>query len=315
MLSGKLEELMQGNTLSRATSTDGFNTVAIIGQGVMGRGLTWAIAAKGLSVICVEKDEESIEKAKKLLNEEMEYEILRWGLTGSEKRAILSRTTFTSNLSDVANCDMVLECILEDIHLKVELFKKLDEITPKVVIFATNTSTLSITEIANATHRRENVVGLHFLNPVPKIPLVEVVRGLHTSDKTYNKIREFVSQIGKTSVEVYEYPGFVTTRVILPMLNEAMMVVMEGIASPTGVDTAMRLGYNLNLGPLGLADSMGLDEVLNWMDELFREFGDMKYRPPAILKKLVRAGHLGKKSGRGFFQYDEFGRAIGENKF
>ncbi len=314
-MSGKLEELMIGNTLSRATNSDGFNSVAIIGQGVMGRGLTWANAAKGLSVICIEKDVTDIEIARGLLSVEMDIEIQRWGLTTSEKRAILSRTTFTTDLNEAANCDIVLECIPEELEMKKALFQKLDKITPRAVIFATNTSTLSITELANSTTRAENFVGLHFLNPVPKIPLVEIIRGLHTSDKTFNKVRQFATQLGKTSVEVYEYPGFVTTRVILPMLNEAMMVVMEGVASATGVDTAMRLGYNLNMGPLGLADNMGLDEVLNWMDELFREFGDMKYRPPAILKKLVRAGHLGKKTNRGFFLYDEFGRITGENKF
>jgi 3-hydroxybutyryl-CoA dehydrogenase len=314
-LSGKLEELMIGNTLSRASNADGFNTVAIIGQGVMGRGLTWASASKGLSVICIEKDETDVEIAKGLLSVEMDIEIQRWGLTTSEKRAILSRTTFTTNLNDVVNCDIVLESIPEDLEMKKNLFRQLDKITPRVVIFATNTSTLSITELANSTSRPENFVGLHFLNPVPKIPVVEIIRGLHTSDKTFNQVRQFATQLSKTSVEVYEYPGFVTTRVILPMLNEAMMVVMEGVASATGVDTAMRLGYNLNMGPLGLADNMGLDEVLNWMDELFREFGDMKYRPPAILKKLVRAGQLGKKTRKGFFLYDEFGRVIGENKF
>ena len=316
-MSGKLDELINENKLTdiNAVSGSGINNVAIFGLGIMGRGLAWAIASKGISVTCVERTEKDAEEVKTHLEEEMDAEILRWGLTESEKRAILSRTDFIYDLDDMGPCDMVLECVPEDLQKKINLFKKLDDIMDENVIFATNTSTLSITELANATKRPELVLGLHFLNPVPKISLAEVVRGLHTSDTTFKRIQDFVTQIGKTSVEVYEYPGFVTTRVILPMLNEAMYVVMEGVASSTGVDTAMRLGYNLNIGPLRLADNMGLDEVLNWMSELFHELGDQKYRPCPILKKLVRAGHHGKKTRKGFFIYDELGRLTGENKY
>ncbi|MBU1652704.1 3-hydroxybutyryl-CoA dehydrogenase, partial [bacterium] len=177
-------------------------------------------------------------------------------------------------------------------------------------IFITNTSVLSITEIAEVTDRQEQVIGMHFMNPVPKTPVVEIVRGLKTSDKTFDSISKFAVQLKKTPIEVYEYPGYVTTRVILPMINEAMYVLMEGVASAEDIDKAIKLGYNMERGPLALADQMGLDEVKTWMESLFRELGDLKYRPCPLLRKKVRAGQLGRKSGHGFFYYNEHGIRI-----
>jgi 3-hydroxybutyryl-CoA dehydrogenase len=204
----------------------------------------------------------------------------------------------------------VIEAVDEDFELKKSIFKKLDQICPPETIFVSNTSTLSLTKISEVTKRPDKIIGMHFLNPVPKVPLVELVRALKTSDETFKKVKAFAEQIGKTVVEVYEYPGFVTTRVILPMLNEAMHVLMEGIATAEGIDTAMKLGYNFQMGPLEMADTMGLDEVLTWMETLYRELGE-KYRPCPLLRKLVREGKLGKKTGEGFFKYDEYGRKIG----
>jgi 3-hydroxybutyryl-CoA dehydrogenase len=186
---------------------------------------------------------------------------------------------------------------------KQNLFKKIDEICDKETIFVTNTSALSITEIAEVTQRPERVIGMHFLNPVPKIPLVEIVRALKTSDETFNIINEFSDTLDKTAVEVFEYPGYITTRVIVPMINEAMYILMEGVASAEHIDTAIRLGYNFSKGPLALADMIGLDELMAWMETLFRELGEAKYRPCPLIRKLVRAGHLGVKTGKGFFEY------------
>lgn len=193
---------------------------------------------------------------------------------------------------------------------KKSLFKQLDKICNSNTIFVSNTATLSLTKLAEATSRPEKIIGMHFLNPVSKVPLVEIVRALKTSDDTFKKIKKFAEDLGKTVVEVFEYPGFVTTRVILPMLNEAMQALLEGIATAEGIDTAIKLGYGLNVGPLEMADTMGLDEILTWLDTLYHELGTPQYRASAILRRKVREGHLGKKTGEGFFKYDESGKRI-----
>ncbi len=284
--------------------------VAVVGIGIMGRGIVQAIAQAGFDVIAVEKDEETLKIAKEKLEEALDYEIQRWAMTKSEKKSLLSRIEWTTDIEDVKECDLVIEAVDEDFDLKKTIFKKLDQICPPETIFVSNTSTLSLTKISEVTKRPDKIIGMHFLNPVPKVPLVELVRALKTSDDTFKRVKAFAEQIGKTVVEVYEYPGFITTRVILPMLNEAMHVLMEGIATAEGIDTAMKLGYNFQMGPLEMADTMGLDEVLTWMETLHKELGE-KYRPCPILRKLVREGKLGKKTGEGFFKYDEYGRKIG----
>ncbi|HCW75957.1 MAG TPA: 3-hydroxybutyryl-CoA dehydrogenase [Candidatus Marinimicrobia bacterium] len=303
-MTDKLEQLMYANQKVQMPG-ELMNRVAIIGGGQMGRGLAQLIAGKGREVVLIEKDDPTAELARQKLSVEMDQEIERWGLTTGEKRGVLSRIAFSSDISGVAECELVIEAIPENLELKRQLFQQLDQLCETETIFVTNTSTLSITEIATTTsdYRQELFIGLHFLHPVPKIPVVEIIRGLRTSDKTYEKIRDFSRSIGKQDVEVYEYPGYVTTRVILPMLNEAMYTLMEGIATAEGIDTAMKLGFSMTRGPLALADEIGLDEILYWMESLFKELGDLKYRPCPILKKMVRAGHLGRKVGRGFFEY------------
>ena len=231
----------------------------------------------------------------------------RWTLTEPEKEGILRRIRVGYGLSDAAGADIVIEAVTEDFELKSQIFAELDEICDPKIVFITNTSTLSISELAAATKRADRMVGLHFLNPATRTKVVEVIRGLATSDDTVATVKDFAKALGKTPIEVFEYPGYVTTRVMLPMINEAIHVVMEGVASAEDVDTAMKLGYNLETGPLALADRMGLDEVMNWMEHLFHELGDLKYRPCPLLRKMVRAGRLGVKSGEGFFRYKQGG--------
>jgi 3-hydroxybutyryl-CoA dehydrogenase len=231
-------------------------------------------------------------------------------MTNSDKKAILGRITWETNFDNVDDCELIIEAVAEDFDLKVDIFSKLDKKAKEDCIFVSNTSTLSLTKISETTSRPDKMIGLHFLHPVPKIPVVEVVKCLHTSNETISKVKAFVSNIGKTPVEVYEYPGFVTTRAIVPLLNEAMHILLEGVADAKDIDTAMKLGYNFQMGPLEMADSMGLDEVLAWMETLWKTLGEPRYRACPILRKLVRERKLGKKSGEGFYKYDEHGNII-----
>ncbi len=277
--------------------------VGIIGGGTMGRGIAAFMAQAGIEVQLCELDQELAESALAKIGDYFDYEISRWALTEGDKRALMKRIGVTASLQDLAGLPVLIEAIPEDLSLKVGLFKELSRLNPPTTFFVTNTSTLSITAMAEHIAHPQRFIGAHFLNPVTRVKLVELIRGLQTSGETYQQVREFLIRLGKTPIEVYEYPGYVTTRVILPMINEAMHVVMEGVASAEDVDIAMKLGYNMEVGPLALADRMGLDEVMKWMDYLFRELGDLKYRPCPVLRKKVREGDLGVKTGRGFFEH------------
>lgn len=280
-------------------------SVGVVGGGSMGQGIAITCAAAGLDVLLCEKDDERAKAALAAIGEELDRDIAKWRRTESEKRAVLARIRTVERLAALEAAEIVLEAVPEDLELKTSIFQELDRACPPEDILATNTSTLSVTEIGARTKRPDRVIGLHFLMPVPRVPLVEMVRGLKTSDATFRTAQEFVRLLGKTGVEVFESPGYVTTRTILPFLNEAMHIVMEGVASPEAVDTSMKLGYGLPIGPLALADRMGLDEVNRWMQYLFDELGDLKYRPCPLLRKMIRAGHLGVKTGKGFFEYPE----------
>jgi 3-hydroxybutyryl-CoA dehydrogenase len=263
-----------------------------------------------MEVTIIEKNNERLEWAKAQLSETIDREIKRWAMTNSEKKAIFSRITWDIDITKIQDCDLVIEAVDEDFDLKVRIFKEMDKHAKKDAIFVSNTSTLSLTKISETTSRPDRVIGMHFLNPVPKVPLVEIVKCLHTSNETVKKVKDFANRIGKTPVEVYEYPGFVTTRAIVPLLNEAMYILLEGVATAKDIDTAMRLGYNFQYGPLEMADMMGLDEVLAWMETLWKTLGEPRYRACPILRKLVRERKLGRKTGEGFYKYDQHGNKI-----
>lgn len=286
--------------------------VFVVGAGVMGTGIAELIASTGTEVALIDKTTELAEDGIKRISENMNREIERWGLTKAEKKAILSRIFPSADLSLIAEAEMVIEAIPDRLDQKQQIFAEMDTICQPETILVTNTSTLSISQIAAATKRPDRVVGMHFLNPVTKIQIVEVVRGLQTSEKTYRTIREFAESINKRPILVHEYPGYVTTRIIVPMLNEAMHVLMEGISTADDIDTAMKLGFGFNVGPLALADMMGLDEVISWMENLISELSEHKYNPCPLLRRMVRAGHLGVKTGEGFFKYDAEGNRIKE---
>jgi 3-hydroxybutyryl-CoA dehydrogenase len=282
--------------------------VGIVGAGTMGQGIAIACASAGLDVLVSERTPQSAQASMAEIVHGLDRDIAKWRRTESEKRAILARIRTVDSFGALEAAQLVVEAVPDDLELKIGIFQELDLVCPPEDILATNTSALSVSEIASRTKRPDRILGLHFLTPVPVVPLVEVVRGLSTSDQTLHDALEFVRLLGKTGIEVFEYPGYVTTRVILPFINEAMYVVLEGVATAEAVDTSMRLGYGMPLGPLALADRMGLDEVMRWMQHLFDELGDLKYRPCPLLRKMVRAGRLGVKAGIGFFAYDEEGR-------
>jgi 3-hydroxybutyryl-CoA dehydrogenase len=304
----KLEDLLGKNNFNE----EAINSVAIIGAGVMGQGIAQTISASGIDVVIIERNEENLNSAKESLADSIDNEIKRWALTQSEKKSIFSRINWELSIEKVKDCDIIIEAVDEDLELKKEIFKTLDKLARKDTIFISNTSTLSLTKIAEITKRRDKIIGMHFLNPVPKVPLVELVKCLYTSNETVEKVKLFAARIGKTPVEVYEYPGFVTTRAIVPLLNEAMYILLEGVATARDIDTAMKLGYNFQTGPLEMADMMGLDEVLAWMETLWKTLGEPRYRACPILRKLVREKKLGKKTREGFYKYDESGKIISQ---
>ncbi len=296
--------------LRKKKGDDRFTKVGVIGLGFMGQGIAETIANAGIEVVAVEKNEERLKAGLDGLSRAMDQEIQRWGKTASEKRAVLSRVSPTTSMAKLKECRIIIEAVDENFELKRQLLETFSSIAEPDAVFISNTATLGLTKLAQASKWPERVIGMHFLNPVPKVPVVEIIRAMKTSDETYNTVQEFARLIGKTPVEVFEYPGFITTRTILPMINEAAHVVMEGIAKPGDVDTAMTLGYGMETGPLGMADTIGIDEVLMWMETLFHELGEPRFRPCPLLRKMVRERKLGKKAREGFFRYNDEGKRI-----
>ncbi|MCR2802968.1 3-hydroxyacyl-CoA dehydrogenase family protein [Paenibacillus soyae] len=285
--------------------------VGVIGVGTMGQGIAEMLAAKGLDVVIIERTPERLSYGLQMIEVSLDKQIEKWALTGAEKKLILSRIHKASDYGELADCGLIIETITEDMEAKKEVFRQLNAICGPNTILASNTSTLSLTELASVTNVPNRVIGLHFIHPVLKIDLVEIVRGLKTSDDTFNQTKHFVEEvISKKGVMVFESPGFVTTRLICLFINEALHVLEEGVASAEDIDRAMRTGYSFQHGPFEMADRFGLDAVLAALDRMFREYGELKYRPSIVLKKMVRAGHLGAKTGVGFFEYDRDGDRI-----
>ncbi|MFS8641479.1 MAG: 3-hydroxybutyryl-CoA dehydrogenase, partial [Symbiobacteriaceae bacterium] len=281
--------------------------VMVVGAGQMGSGIAQVAAQAGLQVWLRDLEPRFVERGLGVIEKNLARDVAKGRRTEEEKAAILGRITGTTELAPAAECDLIIEAIVEDLDAKLSLFRELDGICPEATIFASNTSSLPITRLAAATRRPDRFIGMHFMNPVPVMKLVEVIRGLATSDETYATIRSLAEAMGKTPVEVNDFPGFVSNRVLLPMLNEAMFCVYEGIAGVEEVDTVMKLGMNHPMGPLTLADFIGLDTCLAILNVLYEGFKDPKYRPCPLLVQLVQAGHLGRKTGRGFYIYDEEG--------
>jgi len=284
--------------------------IVVVGGGVMGQGIAQTASRKGLEVLLLEVDEIALKHALAAIEETLDRDIEKWALTASEKKSILARIKGTTNYNDITDQIYLIEAVQERFELKREVFHDLERHCLPEAILITNTSTLSITELASATSRSDRVIGIHFLNPVQKVKVVELVRGVHTSNSTFQKAMKLATKMEMTAIEVFESPGYVTTRVIVPMVNEALHVLMEGVASAEDIDTALRLGYELNIGPLAMADRIGLDTLLDWLDTLFRDLGDPKYRPCPLLRMMVRAGLTGLKSGQGVFRYDDDGRLV-----
>jgi 3-hydroxybutyryl-CoA dehydrogenase len=282
---------------------DSVKMIVVVGGGALGSGIARAVASVGFNTMIIESSREQAEKTMVRIERRLDRDIEKWRLTGTEKTQILSRINSCCEIDWAAQADLVIEAIPEEFDEKVAVFSQLDKICRPEVIFITTTASLSITRMSTKFARPELLIGMNFQLPVEAIPVVEVVSGLKTNDATRDKIERFAKRLRKEVITVYESPGYVTTRVILPFINEAMYVVMEGVASAADVDKAIKLSYNLPQGPLSMADSIGLDTVLQWMEQLFHQLGDLKYRPCPLLRKLVNADHLGCKTGEGFFTY------------
>ncbi|MEW6014035.1 MAG: 3-hydroxybutyryl-CoA dehydrogenase [Candidatus Zixiibacteriota bacterium] len=280
------------------------NKIAVVGGGTMGNGIAHVVAQSGYNVLLVDTSPELLQRALKTIAGNLDRMIKKEKITEAIKNETLARIKTTTDINEVKSAQLVIEAIYENLDAKLRLFTQLAAICPPDTILASNTSSLPITQIAAASKRADRVIGMHFMNPVPMMKLIELIRGIATSDETFHVIKELSFKLGKTPVEVNDFPGFISNRILMPMINEAIYALMEGVASAEDIDTVMKLGMNHPMGPLTLADFIGLDVCLAIMEVLYKGFSDSKYRPCPLLWKMVQAGYLGRKTGRGFFVYD-----------